>query len=514
NFSVKGLYDDERTRSWYSPWQDYWRLKDEYKNPELIDQVSLKMENTVFYLAIINLLFSPIIFLWQIFYSLFSYGELVKREPGLLGVRRWSIYGKYFLRHFNELDHELEYRLNMAYKPACQYLNMFRGNMLEILAQNLIFFLGAYVIVIIALSLYDQDVLLVQNVLTILTLSSLAIAVCRSFISNENQVFCPELMLKILTTHLHYIPDFWKNRAHTSDVRRQFAQLFQFTATFVLEELFSPVLTPFILLFWLKPKCREFLEFFRRFTIEVPSLGDVCSFAMLDIRKHGDKNWQPAIETDKSIEQPDDSMIANLGKTELSLIHFQLVNPNWSAPPVSRRFLTSIREQCQHDLDEASSTTAAPLDEEALVNPLVQSLASLPMPYYTGLSEKGAKNESGNGLVLSLLKKHQSQQQQMTTSSSIILNFDQQKPFTNDQLLMSSLMISSNSGANTLAGNYFSIRNNEMEMEMSVTAAYLRELRDRKVCPRLRDYGSMQFSRAATSTAYKTKNENQMTYDH
>jgi hypothetical protein len=31
-------------------------------------------------------------------------------------VRKWSEYGKLYLRHFNELDHELKGRLSRAYK--------------------------------------------------------------------------------------------------------------------------------------------------------------------------------------------------------------------------------------------------------------------------------------------------------------------------------------------------------------------------------------------------------------
>lgn len=50
----------------------------------------------------------PAIFLWQLIYSFFNYGELIKREPGSLGIRVWSSYGKLYLRHFNELDHELK----------------------------------------------------------------------------------------------------------------------------------------------------------------------------------------------------------------------------------------------------------------------------------------------------------------------------------------------------------------------------------------------------------------------
>lgn len=41
---------------------------------------------------------------------------MIKREPGSLGARCWSLYGRCYLRHFNELDHELMSRLSKGYK--------------------------------------------------------------------------------------------------------------------------------------------------------------------------------------------------------------------------------------------------------------------------------------------------------------------------------------------------------------------------------------------------------------
>jgi autophagy-related protein 9 len=51
--------------------------------------------------------------------------QLVRREPGVLGSRRWSNYGRLYLRHFNELDHSLNQRLNRGYKPSISYMTSF-----------------------------------------------------------------------------------------------------------------------------------------------------------------------------------------------------------------------------------------------------------------------------------------------------------------------------------------------------------------------------------------------------
>lgn len=43
----------------------------------------------------------------------------------MLGSRRWSNYGRHYLRHFNELDHSLNQRLSRGYKPAASYMTSF-----------------------------------------------------------------------------------------------------------------------------------------------------------------------------------------------------------------------------------------------------------------------------------------------------------------------------------------------------------------------------------------------------
>lgn len=56
---------------------------------------------------------------------------------------------------------------------------------------------------------------------------------------------------------------------------------------FILEELLSPIVTPLVLIFCLRPRALEIIDFFRNFTVEVVGVGDTCSFAQMDVRQHG-----------------------------------------------------------------------------------------------------------------------------------------------------------------------------------------------------------------------------------
>lgn len=493
---------------WWSPWQDYWRLKADYKKREKVRELTQRTENVIFWLAFVNLVFSPVVFVWQIFYSFFSYGELIKREPGSLGVRRWSIYGKYFFRHFNELDHELENRLSRGYKPAVHYLEMFSSSLLEILAKNIVFFLGAPLIVLVILSVYDEDVLQVEHVLTVITVFGLIIAISRLLIPDENLVWCPELMMNAVCAQVHYLPDAWKSHSHTEAVRKEFSQMFQYTATFLFEELFSPLVTPFILLFWLKPHCHETLEFFRKFTIEVPGLGDVCSFAQMDVQKHGDPNWQPPgpkkIEAPEQVVEEGVANAADCGKTEMSLMHFTITNPLWHPPTPAAHFLENFRHCANHDMQTICENQAL------FDNPLVQSLSSITTPFASPLF--GAFTQQQSHIRTDLMTKRNSEFKGRGVSraegplnggengilasirASSIANSTAYASTSRHGLEISSNLFSSPIGVGasaTVPAGMAAI--DGAAAEMSLTTLYLRELHQRKIRPKLVTYGSLHF---------------------
>ena len=64
---------------------------------------------------------------------------------------------------------------------------------------------------------------------------------------------------------------------------------------YILDELMSPLITPFILYFSLRAQAPQIVDFLRNFTIDVSGVGDVCSFAEMNIKKHGNSEvWRTA----------------------------------------------------------------------------------------------------------------------------------------------------------------------------------------------------------------------------
>ena len=114
---------------------------------------------------------------------------MIKRDPGVLGTRRWSNYGKLYFRHFNELDHELDARLSRAYRPATVYVNSFVSKFLVILAKFLVLAFGAVFAVLAVLTILDEDVLNVEHILTILTVSGALASVGRGLIPSDEVIY-------------------------------------------------------------------------------------------------------------------------------------------------------------------------------------------------------------------------------------------------------------------------------------------------------------------------------------
>lgn len=110
-----------------------------------------------------------------------------------------------------------------------------------------------------------------------------------------------------------------------------------------------------MLLFSLRPRALDIVDFFRNFTVSVVGVGDVCSFAQMDIRKHGNPDWQltPSTEGEPDFKptcETNQYTQGEHGKTELSLMHFTKTNPAWIMPEDMKKFVNGINRHAVNDI--------------------------------------------------------------------------------------------------------------------------------------------------------------------
>ncbi|XP_078320692.1 autophagy-related protein 9A-like isoform X2 [Crassostrea virginica] len=489
----------------WSPFENYWKLKDEYKVYHKRKQLADELSKKILWIGVANFALSPLILLWQILYSFFRYADTLKREPSMLGSRRWSNYARLYLRHYNELDHEFDARLNRGYRLANKYMDIFTSELIVILAKNVAFFAGSVLAVLVVLTVIDEDVLAVEHVLTTMTVAGLIVTACKVFIPDEHLVYCPEILMRNILAHVHYMPPDWTGNAHTSKVRNEFSMFFQYKVAYLFEELLSPIITPLILCFYLRHKSMEIVDFFRNFTVDVVGVGDVCSFAQLDVRKRDKKTGEVEQEEE---EEPEPSLRTNMftpvqspsqeGKIEMSLMHFHLTNPEWKPPKECSLFLNDVKEKAQRNT--ASLSIFHPVTQN-MVNSSQGSFTG----YLSGLQPSGAGGLGYTSLASSIAIQSgmypQSTQVSMAPSVSGVHHrlrgaiSTAEGPLersvsgnlgtlTNMQASSTASMVGSGvMGYHSLGSNKPSVDEGSLELmsqDMSVSALYLHDLQSRR----------------------------------
>lgn len=299
--------------------EENWLIHDDIKNASYRQLVAKKMERNIVILAFINLLLSPVLLIWQVLYFFYSNAALVKRDPVVLGLRNWSLYARWFCRHFNELDHQLNDRLNHAYKPAKNYMDAFTSPLMEILARHLRFVSGSTFAILLLLTVYDEDVIQVVHLLTIVTALWLIWSSASGFIPPEIPPrFTKTELYEQILKNIHYVPHNYP--PFTPQARTSMGDLFQYKIVRLLEDLLSTIATPYIMMRHLRSRSLEIVDFFRNYTVEIIGTGDVCVFSMMNIKENGNPHWQPMITSmNKSIDSRSSKMVNGNGqKTKIS----------------------------------------------------------------------------------------------------------------------------------------------------------------------------------------------------
>lgn len=254
-------------------------------------------------------------------------------------------------------------------------MNSFTSPFMEIIAKHVAFIASSVLAVLLLLTVYDEDVITVEHVITIMTGLGAIVAVSRAFIADimPQKLSQSELYAQILE-HVHYVPSGYA--PYTLQARAFVSTLFPYRITTLLHSFLSPIVTPFILVFCMPSRAEQIVDFFRICTKEVPGTGDVCNFAMFNIKEQGNECWRPGSSSSSNPQSGDGRQAIQMraednvprkgsaaavtippnllctedGKLELSLIHFKLTNPKWHpAEPAQDQFLNFVAKESVRD---------------------------------------------------------------------------------------------------------------------------------------------------------------------
>lgn len=83
-------------------------------------------------------------------------------------------------------------------QAASKYMNCFLSPLLTVVAKNVAFFAGSLLAVLIALTIYDEDVLAVEHVLSSITLLGVCITICRYRLVSPSSFNTHRLFFKMI----------------------------------------------------------------------------------------------------------------------------------------------------------------------------------------------------------------------------------------------------------------------------------------------------------------------------
>ncbi|KAL8658254.1 MAG: hypothetical protein Q9226_001136 [Calogaya cf. arnoldii] len=237
-----------------------------------------------------NVICAPFIIIYFVMLYFFRYFSEYQKNPSQIGTRQYTPFAEWKFRQFNELLHLFQRRANMSYPFASRYIDQFPKDKTVQASRFVAFIAGALASVLFLASVIDPELFLGfeithdRTVLFYLGVLTTVWAIARGAVPEENLVFDPAFALKNVIDYTCYMPNEWRGRLHSEEVRSEFALLYRMKVMIFLEEILGIILTPFILWFSLPKSCDRLVDFFREFTVHVDGLGYVCSFAVFDFK--------------------------------------------------------------------------------------------------------------------------------------------------------------------------------------------------------------------------------------
>ncbi|KAJ3018121.1 autophagy protein atg9 [Thoreauomyces humboldtii] len=300
-------------------------------------------------MAAVNLICAPFILSLLIMHFFFRYTEEFHKNPSSLGTRQYSPFARWKFREFNELPHLFQKRLNRSYRLANKYMNQFPNSKITTLARFASFVTGSFLSVLVVATALSEDLLHgfeitpARSVFFYIGIFATVTAVLRGMVPDDNEVFEPALLLRNVVEEVRYLPEGWKNKMHTDEVRQQFAALLPYRLLLFIQEIMSVIFAP-IILFHSLPSCAgEIIDFFKEFTIHVDGVGYVCSFAVWDFRKCGNAKYGVPTQADN------EQFVSKGGKMEQSFVNFKINNPDWDPGEEGSMYLNAILARAGND---------------------------------------------------------------------------------------------------------------------------------------------------------------------
>lgn len=255
----------------------------------------LTIKSRIIYLGIINLILSPFILIYNIISFIFLNIDELYINKKVLGPRRYTLYFKWKMRQYNELEHHFNYRLNRSLKHSIEYTKQFPSLFTENIAKFILLLSGGFIVFFLILSVLDENILLYvtflnRSLLFYAGLFGTISAICKNFIYQpENSVFNPNKVMSEIIKETSYDPGYWENNAHKLDIRDEFLEYFRYVIIIFLYDILSVIMTPYLLLFVVSKQANNIHNFLKNNTTYKINTGNICTLSDFKTKNYDQK---------------------------------------------------------------------------------------------------------------------------------------------------------------------------------------------------------------------------------
>lgn len=259
------------------------------KNEHIIEDVKSntnKISNAIKFklrfIAILNLVFMPLIIVIIIFYNLFNYGELFYNKPGMLISSNFSKIATWEFRNYNELEHLFTKRITKIEEYTKKYSNSFKNKILNAILSFIIFVLSAFFITLLILTVINDNILTNlniignKNVLWFLGVIGSIIALLRAILNQKNCESPNDIMERI--SHYIIVDKKIIRNANTYLIKNKFLEKYSFKIVQIFLDILFTLLMP-IQLWSISYDSYYISTFLSKITNNNKKIGLTCKYA-------------------------------------------------------------------------------------------------------------------------------------------------------------------------------------------------------------------------------------------
>jgi len=304
-------------------------------------EFATKLRKTFMFYGVLNVIFAPFVISAMSVYFIYRYVSEYHKNPKAMGIYNFTPLAKWKLRDLNELPHTYTSRLNRAHPKIIEYLGQFVNEGYNIVLKFITFVLGSMLLILVIVSFFNPDIivslfLVEQPVIFYVGVMSALFVVFQNSMGEPPLVYEPDEKFYELVKILHCTPSSWANMS-TRERYLEIRRMFRYKWVVFLQEIFSVVYVPLVLLLWLPHRSEAIVDFFRENSVGVKKLGTVCSCAMFQsdhrmVRADADDDDVGSVTSCSSMDR----------KVTTSLMNFKQSYPTWDPSRFPRPTVTHI----------------------------------------------------------------------------------------------------------------------------------------------------------------------------